>query len=65
MNINKEIIINLTPDDVKEIITEYCKREGYKANRIHFKVNTHLEGYGMGEYEVTEFEGCTVTCKGE
>ena len=64
MEINKEVTINLTPDDVKEIITEYCKREGYKADHIHFKVNTHLEGYGMGEYEVTEFEGCTVTCKG-
>ena len=28
MNIDKEITINLTPDDIKEIITEYCKREG-------------------------------------
>lgn len=29
MNIKKNITINLSEDDVKEIITEYCIKNGY------------------------------------
>lgn len=59
------ITINLSPDDVKQIIAEYLTKKGYvvKSNGIEFKVGEECRGYGMGEYYVTEFLGCSIKCE--
>ena len=38
---------------------------GYNATEkdVHFHLGRHLEGFGMGEYEVITFDECTVECK--
>lgn len=65
MNIVKNITIELTPDNLKEIVVAYLKNEGYEVDKknVRFNVGRHLEGYGLGEYEVTELTGCSVTAK--
>lgn len=65
MNIVKCITIELTPDNLREIVAEYLKTEGYEVEKknVKFNVGRHLEGYGMGEHEVTEFLGLSVTAK--
>ena len=65
MNIVKCITTELTPDNLREIVAESLKTEGYEADKknVRFNVERHLEGYGMGEHEVTEFLGCSVTAE--
>lgn len=67
MDIKKNITINLSVDDVKQIITEHFVKEGYtvKSNGIKFEVGEECHGYGMGEHYVTEFLGCSVKCEGK
>lgn len=66
MKIDKNITINLTEDDVKEIIVEKCQREGYvnvRAEDVILKVGEEVRGYGPGEYTTCVFKGCTIQCK--
>lgn len=67
MDIKKNITIDLTPDDVKEVITEHFAKEGYtvKLDGVKFKVGEECHGYGMGEHYVTKFLGCSVKCEGK
>ncbi len=61
MNI-KNIKIELSPDDVKEIIVSYLKTEGYdfSVDDVVFSVGTRYEGYGMAEHPVDYFAGAYV-----
>lgn len=65
MKIMKDITINLSEDDVKEIIADYITQNGYKATSkdVKFSVGERYEGYGCGEYIVHYFEGATVRIK--
>lgn len=65
MEIKKNITINLSKEDLKQIIADYLVKDGYnvKPSDINFNVSSQLEGYGMAEHEVTVFKGCTVNCK--
>lgn len=67
MNIKKNTTINLSKEDVKEIISEYLSNNGFKVKKddITFSVGSRIEGYGMGEYEVNYFKGALVNCKDE
>lgn len=65
MEIKKNITIELSENDVKEIITDYLRREGYKVsvNDVNLSVDSRLEGFGMAEHEVNYFKGAYVKCK--
>ena len=65
MEIKKNITIELSENDVKEIIADYLKREGYRvtAEDVSLSVGSRIEGYGMGEYEVNYFKAAYVKCK--
>ena len=47
MEIKKNITINLSENDVKEIITDYLKREGYDVtvNDVTLSIGSRCEGY--------------------
>ena len=65
MQIKKNITIELSEKDVKEIISDYLNKEGYKVSvdDISLSVGSRIEGYGMGEYEVNYFKAAYVKCK--
>lgn len=65
MNIKKNITINLSEEEVKQIIAEYLYNEGYKvrADDVTLSVGSRLEGYGMAEHEVHYFKGAYINCK--
>ena len=65
MEIKKDITIELSENDVKEIIADYLQKEGYGvvSEDVRLSVSSRLEGYGMVEYPVNYFEGAFVKCK--
>ena len=65
MNIKTSVKIELSPDDVKEIIVNYLKTEGYdfSVEDVVFSTGTRYEGYGMAEHPVHYFEGAYVKRK--
>ena len=66
MEVKKNTTINLTEEDVKGIIADYLKREGYKvsANDVKLYVNKRWTDDYDDRYrnEVLYFEGCSVIC---
>ena len=62
MEIKKNITIELSENDVKEIITDYLKREGYAVtvDDVNLSVASRLEGYGLCEHEVNYFKAAYV-----
>lgn len=65
MEIKKNITINLSEDDVKQVIANYLKREGYDVTvkDVSLSVGSRLVGYGMSEHSVNYFKGAYVNCK--
>lgn len=65
MQIKKNITIELSEKDVKEIIADYLNKEGYKitVDDVSLSVGSRIEGYGMGEHEVNYFEAAYIKCK--
>jgi hypothetical protein len=65
MNIKTSIKIELSVDDVKEIIINYLKNEGYdfSVGDVVFNIRTRYEGYGMAERPVDYFDGAYVKRK--
>lgn len=65
MNINKNITINLSEDDVKEIIADYCNKNGYKAkpDDVTLSIGSHCVGYGSMEHDEWCFAGAKVKVK--
>lgn len=65
MNIKTNIKIELSPDDIKEIIICYLKNEGYdfSVDDVVFSAGTRYEGYGMAEHPVSYFDGACVKRK--
>lgn len=65
MNIKKNITINLSEDDVMEIIAEYCNKNGYKVkpDDVSLSVSRRCVGFGPGEHEEPYFAGAKVTVK--
>ena len=65
MKILNNITIEITQEDLKEIISDYISKQGYKTENITFSYGSRFEGYGMTEREVPYFDGCTVKAKKE
>lgn len=65
MNIKKNITIDLSEDELKYIVADYLKRNGYEVatKDVKFSVGSRCEGIGPMEHEVTYFKGCFVRCK--
>lgn len=65
MDIKKNITIELSENDVKEIIKDYLKKEGYSVSLgdVSLSVGTRLEGFGRAEHPVEYFKGAFVKCK--
>ena len=67
MNITKNITINLSKKDVKELIAEYCRQNGYevKAEDVNLLVRRRYVGFGSMEHEECCFDGAKVSLKRE
>ena len=65
MNIKKNITINLSEDDVKEIITEYCIKNGYDVitEDVNLLVCRRSVGYASMEHDEWFFAGAKVNVK--
>ena len=65
MKINKHITLTFAEADVKEIIREYLKTQGYLVDTedIQLNIGRRTEGYGYGEHDVFYFEECRVEVK--
>ena len=63
MDIKKNITIELSDLDLKEIIVEYLKQKGHNVcpKDIKFLYGSKLEGFGMNQHSVEHFEGARVT----
>lgn len=65
MNINKNVTINLSEDDVREIIADYCNKNGYKVkpDDVKLSVSRRCVGYGQMEHDEWYFAGAKVKVK--
>lgn len=65
MNIKKNITIHLSAGDVKEIIADYLKKEGYsvEAEDVRLTVGSRTVGYFMDEYDEHYFKEASVDIK--
>lgn len=65
MENKKNITIEFSENDVKEIIADYLNREGYAVtvDNVSLSVGSRIEGYGICEHEVNYFEAAYVKCK--
>lgn len=65
MEIKKNITIELSENDVKEIIADYLQREGYKVtvDDVSLLVGLRTEGYGLAGHPVKYFECAYVKCQ--
>ena len=65
MKINRTVTIKLSREELVEIIKDHLSKEGFTIDdtkHIDFDVKSITHGYGTGEYQTTEFTGCTVIC---
>jgi hypothetical protein len=65
MEIKKNITIELSENDVKEIIADYLNKEGYNVTTkdISLPIDKKMEGQGRGEHYVYYFKGACIKCK--
>lgn len=65
MKINKRITLTIDEADVKEIIREYLKTQGYRIDTddIQLNIGCRTEGYGYEEHDVFYFKECRVEVK--
>ena len=63
MDIKKNITIELSDLDIKEIIVDYLKQKGHNVcpKDIKFLHGSRLEGVGMTQHTVDYFDGARVT----
>ena len=66
MNLKKNIEFHLSEGDVKEIIADYLKTEGYsvEAEDVVLRVGRRSVGYGPMEHDEICFDKAVVRCKG-
>ena len=57
MEIIKTITINLTTDEIKEMIVEYLRGKGYTATNddINFVIDTEVKTYYDNQYGESEY----------
>ena len=69
MHLTKNITVELSEDDIKEILVEYVRNTFKHVNcdvkDVTIKVERELQGYGLGEYHVCVCKGASVKCEFE
>ena len=65
MHIIKDIVIKLSEKDLKDIVSDYLRKEGYpvESDDVTFSHQTRLEGYGISERYVSYFGGAEIKYK--
>lgn len=65
MKFERTINVELSPDDLAEIVKDYLEKEGFEVeeNGVDFFSTSEIKGYGMGEYQEIKFKSCKVRCK--
>lgn len=65
MNIAKTVTLSFNEAELKSLIAEKLKDEGYNVSEkdVEFHVGIRCEGYGFGEENVPYFKKCMVTYK--
>lgn len=65
MQMTRKVTINISRDELAEIIKDYLSEEGFEvdAKNVNFNLETAYEGYGYDEHEVKKFTGCNVVCE--
>lgn len=53
--------LTLDAETVGLAVREFLERAGHKVESVTMNVTTTTRGYGMGEYDSTEFTGATVS----
>ena len=64
MKVNRNITIELSENELKKLVVEHLKKEGYdvKVENINFSVGSKIEGDDyLSEHQVLYFKGCTVS----
>ena len=59
----RSVTVSLTPEELTKIVKSYLEKEGFEVHDVEFKSAVETKGYGMGEYQVTTFKGCSATCR--
>ena len=67
MKVKKNININLSEDDVKQVIIDYLKKDGYEVIKddINFSIGIRLAGHRFAEYKQPYFKGVCVSSSSE
>lgn len=65
MEIKKNITIELSASDVKQIIVDYLNKDGYDIteSNVDLRVGQNLVGYPTNEHYEPYFKGAFVKCK--
>lgn len=65
MDIEENVTINLSTNDIKVILVDYLRSRGYSATHadIRFNIGRELVGYGSGKHVRPVFKGATISCK--
>jgi hypothetical protein len=64
MEITKKITVKLSPDDLREIITEHLKSKGVEVDGVDFRVKGYnMEGDWLSEYPL-QYRLEEVMCSG-
>lgn len=64
--INADFTINITTESLKQLLSQILSEQFncvISSKDIEFDVGTTTKGYGMSEYNVTEFKGCKVNVR--
>ena len=64
MKVIKKVTVELGEEELKLIVAEYMKNEGYNVEpqNVSFNLGTRCVGYFMDEHDQAYFKGCTVNC---
>lgn len=62
MKAKRNISIEISENELKEIVAKHVESKGYKVSseNVTFRVSRHLEGFGMTEHPVMSFDSCIV-----
>ena len=58
MKVDKKTRITLTHEEIKKLIMQFIKEQGYKIDMIEFNMNEYID-YGV---KTLQLDGCTIIC---
>ena len=64
--VNADFTINITAENLKQLLAQILSEQFncvISSKDIEFDLETITKGYGMNEYQETEFKGCKVSVR--